>query len=124
MWSEIYGEDSRFAGHVRVGGSLLTADAEIARVVLDHRGAQKLVPVRGGNGQGGDPNGPCAVDSRFSDEGVEKRCRRESEQRLAVAMITGRAEGSGPVRHRKGVFYLRIRFGVTCEEAGQEAVGL
>ena len=36
VWGEIYGEDSQIAGHVRANGGLLTADEEVARVVLDH----------------------------------------------------------------------------------------
>ena len=51
---EVHSEDCQLAGSVRAKGRRLTTHADVAVWVGDHRGAEELIPVRGGNGEGYD----------------------------------------------------------------------
>ncbi len=63
---------------------LLGAEADEAVCSRERGGLEKLVPVRGRDGQRGDHDGPDTVRAGFSDEAVEEGGRREGEEDLAV----------------------------------------
>jgi hypothetical protein len=121
---KIHGEDSEFAGYIRVREGVLTPDAEVALAVAEDGGAEELIPRGGSDGERSDNDGTCPVCASLGHEGIEEGGREEGEVGLAVQLVAVGTAGAGPVWHHEGVLGLRSRFGIAGEKPGEEGIRL
>jgi hypothetical protein len=121
---KIHGEDSEFAGDIRVREGVLTPDADVALAVAEDGGAKELVPGGRSDGEGGDDDRARPVSAGLGHKGVEEGGRGEGEEGLAVQLVAVGTAGVGPVWHRESVLGLGSRLGIAGEKPGEEGVRL